>query len=211
MYFQFLLISGHIGGWKKENVFQRMSIDEHVFVSLRDCSCVEETCCVNVGTFTYVIIREACYCIFKSLIEISWRRSQLLTMKCHFQQQWSVLSETWSKHMVLKYPLKHNFSFLFLHSMLKWDSWKTHPCQGRSINASPYSPQTDRERERDSHYLSRVAIVVPAQLEYSWNKTHSVKGSDNLHGWIAHSLTLVQNNNAEWWEMLIHISTQNSL
>ncbi len=45
--------------------------------------------------------------VFKSLIEDSWRRSQLLTIKCHFQQQWSVFRETWSKHMVLKYPLKH--------------------------------------------------------------------------------------------------------
>lgn len=111
--------------------------------------------------------------IFKSLIEVSWRRSQLLTIKCHFQQQWSVFRETWSKHMVLKYPLKHNFSFLSLHSMLKWNSWKTHPCQGRSISASPFHDrqECDWERVRFSvykcHIRSRRGPTSFSQLEYS--------------------------------------------
>lgn len=115
--------------------------------------------------------------IFKSLIEVSWRRSQLLTIKCNFQQQWSVFRETWSKHMVLKYPLKHNFSFLSLHSMLKWNSWKTHPCQGRSINASPFHDRQEcdweRERELDSLSIALKCCIRSrgptsfSQLEYS--------------------------------------------
>lgn len=114
--------------WARRRVKQAIWICSHIWYGMTSVSWSDE---MHLGRHTEPPLfcgLQTCSVwpiMFKPFQEDSWRRSQLLTRKSHFQQHWSAFRETWSKREILKYPLKHNFSFLSLLSTLKWiSSWK---------------------------------------------------------------------------------------
>ncbi len=99
---------------------------------------------------------------------------------------------------------------------------KTHPCQGRSINTSPFHDrqecdwerererereretqrESERERELDSLSISAASVAAAAQHPFhSWNIPgnvwYAVKGSNNRHEWIAQGSKCFRNKNSE--------------